>query len=360
MIAVECAGLTKSFGRVPALDGVDLVVAAGELTALLGPSGCGKSTLLRLIAGFERADRGEVTVSGRTVSGTAVHVPPERRNVGIVPQDQALFPHLDVAANVAYGLGRGRDRGTAGKSLRVAEMLELCGLSGLGSRMPHELSGGQQQRVALARALAPGPSVVLLDEPFANLDARLRIDLRAEIATVLRSAGQTAVLVTHDQDEALSMADTVAVMREGRIVQVGRPDDVYHRPADLWLAGFVGRANILDGRVVAPGWVECAVGRVAIAPAGGPETGAVSVVVRPEQLHLADAGSGGVGGVVEHREYYGHDALVRVALGDGTRLWARTRTDPLPAVDSEVWLTCRGESVCFPDGDSEAVPATPR
>jgi len=340
MSAVECVGLRKAFaGGVVALDGVDLVVEAGDLVAVLGPSGCGKSTLLRVIAGFERPDAGTVSVGGRTVAGPGAVMAPERRRVGIVPQEQALFPHLSVGANVAYGLGRGAER-----HARVEQMLELAGLSGLGKRMPHELSGGQQQRVALARALAPAPSVVLLDEPFANLDAALRATLRAEVRDILRTAGTTALIVTHDQEEALSLAGTVAVMRGGRIVQVGPPDQVYRRPADLWVARFVGDANVMEGTGAGAGTgkVSCALG--VLAAASGPESGPVRVVVRPEQLRLGD----GVGAVVADRQYFGHDALVRVVLADGTTVVARTSSAGGAQPGAEVTVTCEGEVLAFP------------
>ncbi len=340
MNALECAGLAKSFASVAALDGADLVIVSGHLTALLGPSGCGKSTLLRVIAGFERPDTGTVSVRGHVVAGPSVHVPPERRKTGIVPQEQALFPHLSVAGNVGYGLGRKARRGP-----RVEAMLDLCGLGGLGGRMPHELSGGQQQRVALARALAPEPAVVLLDEPFASLDATLRAELRAEIAAILRAAGQTALLVTHDQDEALSMADSVAVMRSGRIVQHAAPLDIYHHPVDPWVARFVGLANVLDGDVVEPGHVECALGTLrAVGPATAAAGALVQVVVRPEQVVL---GPGGAVGVVRRREYHGHDALVWVEVGGGTPLMVRTPSGDLPAIGSEVSLACAGQVVVF-------------
>ena len=338
--AVEWAGLSKAFGSVVALEGVDLAVPAASLTALLGPSGCGKTTLLRVVAGFERPDRGSVTVGGRVVAGPGVHVPPERRRVGIVPQEHALFPHLSVAANVGYGLARGPAR-----AARVEEVLALAGLAGLGERMPHELSGGQQQRVALARALAPEPSVVLLDEPFGSLDAALRADLRLEIATVLRDSGATAVLVTHDQDEALSMADRLAVMRDGHIVQVGPPDEVYRRPADLWVAGFVGRANVIGGEMVGSGKVACGLG--ILEAVGGPASGRVRLAVRPEQLRLVpDAGGEGR---VENRQYFGHDALVAVVLAEGTRLLARTASGAALPVGTPVTVACEGAVVCFPE-----------
>ena len=215
-IALRCDGLSKAFGDAAAVDDASFHVTAGTVLALLGPSGCGKTTTLRLIAGLDRPDAGTIVLGGSEVQGPDVSVPPERRRVGLVFQDYALFPHLDVRANVGFGLSRRN-----GRAARVAETLELVGLSALASRMPHELSGGQQQRVALARALAPNPRVVLLDEPFSNLDAALRNDLRNDVRRVLRESGTTAVFVTHDQEEALSLADQVAVMIDGRVLQVG-------------------------------------------------------------------------------------------------------------------------------------------
>ena len=338
------AGVRKSFGRVEALRGVGLEVPSGDLVSLLGPSGCGKTTLLRVIAGFERPDEGTVSVAGRAVVGRDLHVPPERRRVAIVPQEQALFPHMTVAENVGYGVRRG-----PGRRARVEAVLSLAGIADLSSRMPHQLSGGQQQRVALARALAPEPSVVLLDEPFASLDAALRQALRAEVGEILRASGATALLVTHDQDEGLSMADTVVVMRDGRVVQSGPPDEVYRRPADVWVAGFVGRANILEGQVVGPGRVRSAAGDLDCSHT--PSSGAVRVVIRPEQVTLCRAAAGAT---VEHRQYFGHDTLVRVALADGTRMLARTRSDELIAEGDRVSVSCEGEVICFPS------PATPR
>ena len=336
--AVECVGVSKAFGDVQALREADLSLAPGTLTAVLGPSGCGKTTLLRAIAGFERIDGGTIIVSGQPVAGPHLHLPPERRRVTIVPQEQALFPHLTVAANVGYGVRRGADRDKA-----VVGMLELAGLAGLGERMPHELSGGQQQRVALARALAPDPSVVLLDEPFGSLDAALREEIRSDVAGVLRASGATSLLVTHDQEEALSMADTVAVMRSGVIVQHGPPQDVYRRPADLWVANFVGRANIVSGRA-AGRWVETALGVLDLIE---PVEGAVKVVIRPEQLHVA-AGAGTA--TVEDRRYFGHDVVVAVSLSSGDRLLVRLPSaDPMP-VSSTVTVSCREPVLAFPAG----------
>lgn len=345
MNAVECSGVEKAFGTVEALRGADLALAPGSLTALLGPSGCGKTTLLRAIAGFERIDAGTIEVSGQAVAGPGLHVAPERRRVTIVPQEQALFPHLSVAANVGYGLRRGSRRDEA-----VAAMLRLAGLGGLGDRMPHELSGGQQQRVALARALAPDPTVVLLDEPFGSLDAALRDEIRSEVAGVLRASSATALLVTHDQEEALSIADTVAVIRNGLIVQVGPPHEIYKRPADLWVANFVGRANVIPGEVHAAGSVRSALGTLALAegPAGGP----VDVVIRPEQLRISPAPGPAPAapegdGVVEDRRYFGHDAVVTVALADGARVLVRLPSvEPMP-VGARVRVTCSEAVLAF-------------
>src|SRR5580698_1872305 len=211
---MRVTGLHKAFGTHPVLTGLDLEVPEGSLTAILGPSGSGKTTLLRLLAGFDRADRGEIVIGGTVVDDDRTHVPPERRRIGYVPQEGSLFPHLTVAANVAFGLSRkGRRFGEA------ESLLAAVGLEGLGKRYPHQLSGGQQQRVALARALAIEPAVVLMDEPFASLDAHLRASVRADVQRIFHEAGTTAILVTHDQDEALSVADLVAVLRDGRIAQ---------------------------------------------------------------------------------------------------------------------------------------------
>ena len=240
-------GLTKSFGPVEVLRGIDLDIASGSLTAVLGPSGCGKTTLLRLIAGFTTADAGTITFDGRGVVGPGLCVPARRRRVGYVPQEGALFPHLTVEANVLFGLPRAeRTRGE-----RLDGLLELVGLEpSVAGRFPHQLSGGQQQRAALARALAPAPAVVLLDEPFSSLDAGLREDTGRAVVDVLRASGATAVLVTHDQGEALSLADQVAVMRGGRLVQASAPATVYGRPVDPGVATFVGGAVLLPGVVL--------------------------------------------------------------------------------------------------------------
>lgn len=313
-LAVRCRGVRKRFDEIDALDGADLRVAAGTLTAVIGPSGCGKTTLLRTVAGFETPDGGEIDVGGRQVAGFCRFVPPRERDIGMVFQDYALFPHMDVYANVGYALGRRPDRRA------VDEMLDVVGLPGLGSRRPHELSGGQQQRVALARALVAHPAVVLLDEPFSNLDAALRQQVRAEVRAILERAGVSALLVTHDQEEALSMADRLVVMRSGRVVQEGEPDVVYQHPATRWVAGFLGAIESLPGT---------ASGRTVSTPLGqvddpGAPQGAVDVLVRPEDIAMvADGGeapAGAAAGTVLRREFFGHDQLVSVALEDGRQV----------------------------------------
>jgi iron(III) transport system ATP-binding protein len=325
-------GVDKAFGPVRALVGVSLSVPAGAVTAVLGPSGCGKTTLLRCVAGFERVDSGEILVGGRAVTA----VPPHRRRIAVVPQEAALFPHLSVFDNVAYGLARG-----AGRTDRVEAILALVGLSGYEGRMPHQLSGGQQQRVAVARALAPRPPLVLLDEPFSALDAALRADVRHDVREALRADGATAVLVTHDQGEALSMADEVAVMRAGQIVQSGSPAEVYATPADEWVASFVGEAVLLSVREVAGGLARTVLGDLPVGPSPAvPAT----VMLRPEQLEVRPAnGTAGVRARVVRRDYHGHDSLVTLRLGDGTEVMARLLgTEPGVVVDAEVSLYVRG------------------
>jgi iron(III) transport system ATP-binding protein len=314
--ALACRGLVKRYGSTVAVDGVDLEVPRGSLTALLGPSGCGKTTVLRMIAGLLAPDAGEIVIDGTPVADHRTFVPPEKRPVGLVFQDYALFPHLSVARNVAYGLGHlpRRDR-----KARVHEVLDLVGLADLGRRLPTALSGGQQQRVALARALAPSPELVLLDEPFSNLDAALRSSVREEVRAILRAADATAVFVTHDQEEALSLADRVAVMDAGRIHQIDEPQTLYTRPATRFVAGFVGEADVLTAHRVDAFLVDSPLGRLPTADPVGTPT--VAAVIRPESLQVtADArGEATVTGI----EYFGHDQLVHVRLADGTPLRAR-------------------------------------
>ncbi|MBA4860827.1 ABC transporter ATP-binding protein [Streptomyces sp. PSKA54] len=310
MTELRIEGLSKAYGpdAPNVLDGLDLTVPGGALAAVLGPSGCGKTTLLRIIAGFLRADAGSVTVGGRVLTGPGVHLPPERRRIGIVPQEGALFPHLSVERNVAFGL-TGLDR--TARRRRTETMLDLVGLAGYGERMPHELSGGQQQRISLARALAPQPALVLLDEPFNALDSALRAGVRADVRSALRLSGATAVLVTHDQQEALSTADLVAVVRDGCVVQCDTPQQVYQRPADPWVAGFVGDAVLLPA-TADNGKAVTALGTIPLMRGEGPATG--TVLLRPEQLQLTDAVSAAAGGTVTDVRYFGHDAMVTVAV----------------------------------------------
>ncbi len=307
--------LWKGYAGTPVLQGVDLEVPAGSLTAVLGLSGCGKTTLLRVIAGFERAERGSVTLGARTLEDGRTYLPPEKRSIGYVPQEGALFPHLSVEQNVGFGLARRERRGHA-----VAELLEMVGIAQLGRRLPHELSGGEQQRVALARALARRPQALLLDEPFSSLDASLRVRVREEVHALLREQGVTTVLVTHDQEEALSLADTVAVLRDGAIIQQGAPAELYERPVDERLARFLGAVNVLDAEFE-HGTALTALGALELRgePADGAPAAGV-VMIRPEQLDVRalDAGDGDgepgarIAGRVQQCRYYGHDALLQI------------------------------------------------
>jgi iron(III) transport system ATP-binding protein len=342
---IVLTGLYKSFGAHPVLTGVDLQVSAGSLTAILGPSGSGKTTLLRLMVGFERADAGTISIGDVLADGPCVHLPPERRRIGYVPQEGSLFPHLTVAGNVGFGLTVGQRR-----SGKVDAMLETVGLGGLGRRYPHQLSGGQQQRVALARALAIEPAVVLLDEPFASLDAHLRASVRADVQEIFSRAGITAVLVTHDQDEALSTADRVAVLRDGTIAQCAPPEDLYRRPADPGLARFVGEANLLSG-VVRGGVVETPFGTLSLDPAAGlGATGQVTVLIRPEQIDMRPNGPGNTARVISHR-YHGHDAVLAVQPGPRTGappVMVRVAGGPPHPVGSVVSLRVRDPVFAWP------------
>lgn len=336
-------GLTKRYGADTVLRDVDLTVPAGSITAVVGPSGSGKTTLLRLVAGFARPDAGTVRLGDRDLASEAAWVAAHRRGVGYVAQDGALFPHLSVARNIAFGLGASlpvRRRAAAG---RVAELLETVSLDpALARRYPHELSGGQQQRVALARALAGVPRIMLLDESFSALDAGLRVATRAAVAEVLGAAGITTVLVTHDQAEALSFADQVAVLRGGALAQVGPPARVYARPASESVARFLGDVVVLDGAL--DGAVaETVLGRIPVAGAdGAARPGPVPVLLRPEQIRIAGEG---VPATVERVEFFGPDATVGLRLADGTCIEIRHPSTELPAPGDEVRLQVVGEAV---------------
>jgi iron(III) transport system ATP-binding protein len=348
---LDVVDLHKSFGTHPVLSGLDLSVPAGSFTAILGSSGSGKTTLLRLLAGFDRPDRGVVKIGERVVDGAAIHVQPERRRIGYVPQEGGLFPHLTVAANVGFGLSRGARRE------RVNELLELVGLADLGRRYPHQLSGGQQQRVALARALAVEPEVVLLDEPFASLDAHMRASVREEVQRILRASATTTLLVTHDQDEALSLADRVAVLRDGKIAQHATPQELYARPLDDRLARFVGEANLIAG-VLDGASVQTPLGKLPALWHGEmlPTPCAVSVLIRPEQidLHPTDNETGFAGQIVR-TGYHGHDAILHVEVDQREateHLLVRTLGETQLSLGSAVKLVVRGPVLVWPASSS--------
>ena len=343
-LALRVAALSKRFGEVTAVDGVDLEMQPGEFLSVLGPSGCGKTTLLRLVAGFERPDGGTIEIRGQIVSGPRHDVAPEARRIGMVFQESALFPHLDVAGNVGFGLTR------RGRAARVDEMVALVGLAGLHRRMPSELSGGQQQRVALARALAPDPALILLDEPFSSLDPTLRSQLRGDVGRILRAAGATALFVTHDQAEALEISDRVAVMRAGRIEQLSTPTEIYLRPVNRFVAGFVGEANLLPGDV-RHGEVETIVGRFR-APAGSLTDGArAEVLLRPEQLHMlavdrlrSDPRPDAILTVVRH-VFHGAQVHHVLRSNTGSEIEAATPSSATVAVGTRVIAHARASEV---------------
>jgi len=314
--AVSLRGVSKTYpgGTHPAVAALTLDAPSNRVLALLGPSGCGKTTALRLIAGLERPDAGTIEIGGRRVFAPGVWLPPHKRSVGMVFQDYALFPHMTVRGNIGYGLNR---LAHGERARRLEDVLRLTGLAAYAARHPHELSGGQQQRVAIARAIAPKPSVVLLDEPFSNLDVEMREQVRSEVLELLRAAGVTVILVTHDQDEAFVAADTIAVMNEGRIHQVGTAEELYYRPATRFVAQFVGIANFVRG-TGENGRIATALG--SFMAEGDSANGRAEVLLRPEQLEVAH--DDGVPATVIEREFHGHDWLyvMRTASGEDVRL----------------------------------------
>ena len=375
MTQLAIAGLDKRFGAHQVLCGLNLDVPAGSLTAILGPSGSGKTTLLRVLAGFEHADAGTVRIGSAVADGPGVFLPAERRRIGYVPQEGSLFPHLTVAANVAFGLSR-RKWGRERRSKRCADLLEAVGLGGLDRRYPHQLSGGQQQRVALARALAIAPGVVLLDEPFASLDAHLRASVRADVQQLLKESGTTSVLVTHDQDEALSTADRVAVLRDGGIAQCATPQELYSCPVDADMARFIGEANVIPG-ILNGSSVQTLLGLLAVTgtdPAedragpgrngsDGPGQRPAMVLIRPEQVELVpgtpgSAGAGpaaggdtGLTGRITGYGYHGHDAVVTVQPERDPHappLTVRTLGGAALSTGSRVTLRARGPVIAWP------------
>jgi iron(III) transport system ATP-binding protein len=344
MSAIELRQLSKGFGATPVLSGVELTVAAGSVTAVLGASGSGKTTLLRLIAGFDQVDEGTIAIAGSLVDDGCRMVRSQHRGVGYVPQDGALFPHLTVKGNVGFGLSRGERSG-------VAELLGLVGLGDLERRYPHQLSGGQQQRVALARALAIRPRVVLLDEPFSSLDASLRSELRRDVARILDETGTTTILVTHDQDEALGLADQIAVLSEGRVVACADPRELYRDPPDVAAAASIGEANILSAHTRAD-VASCALGNVSL-PVNGSRLadGPCRLMLRPEQLvlHPSQRDGAAKASVVEV-QYHGHDALAHVRLSTNGRetLLARVPGELALVRGQEVWVEVVGLARAWP------------
>lgn len=305
--ALVIEGLTKRFGDVTAVDDLSLALGPGEILAVVGPSGCGKSTLLRTVAGLVVPDRGRISLGGMVVEDGSVRVLPERRGVGLVFQDHALFPHLTVGDNVAFGIRGASDGATAD---RVAEMLALVDLPAHADRFPHELSGGERQRVALARALAPGPALMLFDEPFASIDHNLRVRLRVDVVNALRATGTPALFVTHDQAEALATGDRIAVLRRGRIAQIDTPEGVFHRPADRFVGAFMGEASFLPVDRTGPAT------RTALGPID--DQAAALAMVRPDDLRFTVEDTGDA--TVIEGEYRGSEWLLTVQLDDGARL----------------------------------------
>jgi iron(III) transport system ATP-binding protein len=339
--------ISKRYGPVLALDSIDLQVAAGSRTAIVGPSGSGKTTLLRIIAGFEHPDSGRVVLEGETLADGPAIVPAHRRGIGIVSQDGALFPHLSVAENIGFGI----ERGTADRARQIEDLIDMVELDrAMLDRRPHQLSGGQQQRVALARALARKPRLMLLDEPFSALDTGLRENMRKAVARVLQTAGITAILVTHDQAEALSFADQVAVLRGGRLVQSGPPQTLYLHPTDPETATFLGDTLLLPARID-NGFADCVLGRIATDSRG---QGNADIMLRPEQLQLTilagDAKDGGCVGTVDDIEFGGALCLVTLRLAEangGASLTVKCSGIGLPAIGSKVRVTVLGSAHVF-------------
>lgn len=331
--ALVLEGVSKSYGGVVAADSLRLEAAPGELLTLIGPSGCGKSTTLRLVAGLERPDEGTIRIAGEVASGRRQWQPPERRRVGLVFQDHALFPHLSVGNNVAFGLDK---QSRADRTARVGEVLDMVRLSHLAARFPHELSGGEQQRVALARALAPKPAVVLLDEPFSGLDENLRAQVRADTVAVLRETGTTAMLVTHDQTEALSVGDRVVVMRNGVIEQADTPQQVFESPATRFVASFMGDADFLPAHV-RDALLTCEIGVVSTVPGWGHCDVDVDVVLRPHEVAIAVDPSSPARVVAV--EYRGAFVLHTVMLGSGQTLRSWQPHSVRHPIDTRVAVT---------------------
>lgn len=354
-IAVQTISLNKSFGNVRAVQDLNLTVHRGNILSVIGPSGCGKTTLLRLLAGFEQPDSGEIVLQDRLVAGRGTYLAPEQRGVGMVFQDYALFPHLTVLENVAFGL---RNAARRQRELEVEEWLALVGLDGYARRYPHELSGGERQRVALARALAPRPVLVLMDEPFSNLDADRRVQMREEVQAILRKAGTTVIFVTHDQEEALFMGDRLAVFRQGRLEQIDCPDTVFQQPATRFVAEFLGQTDFLPGRVTPEG-IQTEAGIVAQKvglPAGEP----VELAVRADDVDLNLPRYEGVAAEVVSRYFKGTYNVYRLRLPSGQVLHSlqpHTRIF-LPGTEVKVSISPGHDLACYFQGKLLPVTST--
>lgn len=329
-IIVQIEDVTRQFDKnqIPAVDEVTLSLQRSDILGLLGPSGCGKTTLLRLVAGFEQPQAGSVALAGRPVAGKGHWVPPEKRDVGIVFQDYALFPHLTVAQNIGFGLQQGRLKQSSSVQTRVNEVLALVGLEGLQKRYPHQLSGGQQQRVALARALAPAPSLILLDEPLSNLDVQVRLRLREEIRKILKTSGTAGIFVTHDREEAMAIADWVGVMRQGRLEQLGTPEEVYQQPGTRFVAEFVTQANFIPASRRGQLW-ETEVGSFEAKTVGTADFDIGDLMIRQEDLILKPDEQGKV--AIADRQFLGREYHYSLVTASGRELKARaTGSSPLP------------------------------
>lgn len=343
MTVIRIENVSKRYEQTRAVQDVSLEVNKSTFTVLLGRSGCGKTTTLRLVAGLEKPDSGDIWIGDQQVSGAQIWIPATQRQIGMVFQDYALFPHMDVAQNVSFGLPNAT---AAERRSRVADMLDLVGLIGLEDRFPHQLSGGQQQRVALARALAPAPDVILLDEPFSNLDASLRHTMREEVRNILQEAQATTIFVTHDQEEALRLADDLVVMENGHVLQHGPSEDVYRFPANLQVAQFLGEVNILHG-AAASGSVETPIGTLPLITSN--ISGSVEVVVRPEAITVAPDPTGPL--VVKAIRYFGFYYLVTLSSNAGDHLVARTWTRDNLSVGDHVKAFVESPVVAFPQED---------
>jgi iron(III) transport system ATP-binding protein len=341
-------GLTKQFSQttIPAVEAVTLTLPKGDLLGLLGPSGCGKTTLLRLIAGFEQPQTGTIEIAERIVTSGGYWVPPEQRDIGMVFQDYALFPHLTIAKNVAFGLRKLRKQQTHDIKKCTKEAIALVGLEGLENRYPHELSGGQQQRVALARALAPRPALILLDEPLSNLDVQVRLRLRQEVREILKSTGTSGVFVTHDQEEALSISDWVAVMRQGRLEQFGTPEEIYREPASRFVAEFVTQANFLAAQRQGDLWEteigcfevptsESIIQNSRLSPQNSFDTG--ELMIRQEDMIMTPDDDASV--VIRDRQFLGREHCYCLLTPSGQELHARTASSTVLPIGTRVHLS---------------------